>query len=59
MSEYILRNLTSSFLPKLSSTNKKKQQVNVMSSNKALLPTTLTYFATVGLLFLHTGRRSN
>ena len=41
MSEYTLRNLTSSFLPKLSSTNKKKQQGNVMSSNKALLPTTL------------------
>lgn len=41
MSEYTLRNLTSSFLPKLSSTNNKKQQGNVMSSNKALLPTTL------------------
>jgi len=41
MSEYTLCNLTSSFLPKLSSTNNKKQQGNVMSSNKALLPTTL------------------
>lgn len=41
MSEYTLRNLTSSFLPKLSSTNNKKQQGNVMSSNRALLPTTL------------------